>query len=502
MAQAMQECAMLQARQRRWIWLLVWCLLSALGGVTLARLALVRFSDAFETDARIVHRLLSQRVVQHDAVMATLALLQAPGATAQPLQPEQRLGSVYPQILAVQRREAGSAWPQEGLRTAEEHSRQSRHAALGAIDFAGGQYQLVLAAEPSSYALLIDMRATVPWSEWPMTPDSSPVRVTLEHAGQRFVVQPGQVQDSGWRFDFHKQLATASQPFDVVAVRQVGWRELPWGQMAAWAAAMAALLLALAALQRQRAARRRAEELLRLGRVARLNSLGELAAGMAHELNQPLTAVLANTQAASRLLDEDPPELATARTAMTQAAEQAHRAAGVVARLRRVVERPELAGQVQPVLLQEAVDNALYLLEPEFSRRGVKAALASGAPPLAVLAEPVALEQIIHNLLMNALQALEQASAPERRVTLDIATHQGRGVLSVRDNGPGIAPELLARIFDPFFTTRPAGLGLGLSLCETLATGMGGTLAAGNLPLGGAEFRLALPLALTHQATP
>ncbi len=501
---AMQKCTMLQARQRRWIWLLVWCLLSGLGGVALARLALSRLRDAFETDARIVHRLLSQRVVQHDAVMATLALLQAPRAAAQPVQPEQRLSSVYPQILAVQRRDAGSAWPQEGLRAAEQQSRQSRHAALGAIDLAGGRYQLVLGADPSSYALLIDLRATVPWSEWPMSPDDSPVRVTLEHAGQRFVVQPGQIQDSGWRFDFHKQLATASQPFDVVAVRQVGWRELPWGQMAAWAAGMAALLLALAALQRQRAAHRRAEELLRLGRVARLNSLGELAAGMAHELNQPLTAVLANTQAASRLLNEDPPELATARTAMAQAVEQARRAASVVARLRRVVERPELAGQVQPVLLQEAAGNALYLLEPEFSRHGVAAALASGAPPLAVLAEPVALEQIIHNLLMNALQALEQMSGAQRRVTLDITTRQGRGVLSVRDNGPGIAPELLTRIFEPFFTTRDAGrgLGLGLSLCETLATGMGGTLTAGNLPSGGAEFRLALPLAPTNPPTP
>jgi C4-dicarboxylate-specific signal transduction histidine kinase len=91
---------------------------------------------------------------------------------------------------------------------------------------------------------------------------------------------------------------------------------------------------------RQRAERSRAEELLRLGQVARLNTLGELAAGMAHELNQPLTAVLASTQAARRLLDDDPPELDTARQAMAQAVEQARRASDVVGRLRRASSGP------------------------------------------------------------------------------------------------------------------------------------------------------------------
>ena len=462
MTGAMQKCAMLQARQHKWVWLLVWCALTVLGGAVLARLALTQLREDFETDARIAHRLLSQRVVQHDAVMATLALLQSPRDAAGQT-PEQRLSAVYPQILAVQRRDPGRAWPQGGLGEAEAQSRQRQHAVLANADLAAGRYQLVLGADPASYALLIDLRDTVPWSEWPMTPDSSPVRVTLDHAGQQFVIQPGQLQGGGWRFDFRKTLAADSQPFDVVAVRQVGWQALPWGQCLAWAATVAA--------------------------------------GMAHELNQPLTAVLANTQAASRLLADDPPELDTARSAMTQAVEQARRAANVVARLRRVVERPELAGQVQPVLLQDTVRNALYLLEPECSRRSVRPVVEASLPLLAVLAEPVALEQIIHNLLMNALQALEQVSPAERQLTLVINAQQGRGVLRVRDTGPGLCAELLARMFEPFFTTREAGLGLGLSLCETLAQGMGGTLSAHALQPRGAELRLSLPLAFAHYET-
>lgn len=483
---------MVKAQQHRWIGLLLWGLITALGGVVLARMELTRQREAFETDARIVHRLLSQRVVQHDAVMATLALLQpAPNAS----QPEQRLTSLYPQILSVQRRDSGANWPDERLRVAETLSRALRRPALADVDFARGRYQLVLAAEPASFALQMDLRAVVPWSEWPMAPETSPARVMLAHEGQDWVVQPGRLGEGGWRFDFHKHLAADSQPFDVVAQRQVGWHELPWAWMLAWAALVAAVLAGWLAWLRQRAARRRAEELLRLGQVARLNTLGELAAGMAHELNQPLTALLANTQACTRLLDEDPPDLPVVRGAMAQAVEQARRASSVVNRLRRAVERPDLATQLQPVELQQAVQNALYLLEPEFKRREVVPRLELPAAPVAVRADPVALEQIIHNLLMNALQALEQVPVNERQLTVTVQAGGTQGSITVTDTGPGMTEAVLARIFEPFFTTRDAGLGLGLSLCDTLATGMGGILKAAQHAPRGAEFRLLLPLA-------
>jgi len=471
---------------------MLWGLITVLGCLALTRMELARQREAFETDARIVHRLLSQRVVQHDAVIATLALLQT---TPSPSQPEQRLTSLYPQILSVQRRDSGASWPDERLRVAETLSRALRRPALAGVDFARGQYHLVLAAEPASFALQMDLRTVVPWNEWPMAPETSPVRVVLEHEGQGWVVQPGRLGEGGWRFDFHKHLAADSQPFDVVASRQVGWRELPWVGMLAWAALVAAVLAGWLAWLRQRSARRRAEELLRLGQVARLNTLGELAAGMAHELNQPLTALLANTQACTRLLEEEPADLPVVRSAMAQAVEQARRASSVVNRLRRAVERPDLAAQLQAVELQQAVQNALYLLEPEFKRRDVAPVLALPTAPVTVLAEPVALEQIIHNLLMNALQALEQVPVKERQLNVTVQAEAGQGGITVTDSGPGMTEAVLARIFEPFFTTREAGLGLGLSLCETLATGMGGSLKAGQHAPRGAEFRLSLPLA-------
>ena len=477
---------------RRWRWLLVWCLITAVGCLLLGRWQLNQIRDAFETDARIAHRLLSQRAVQHDAVLAMLALIQAePNAS----QPEQRLASVYPQIIGVQRRELNATWLDERLAKAETLSRALKRPVLAVTDFARGRYQLVLAAEPVSYSLQMDMRSVVPWTEWPMAPEASPVRVTLEQDSQTFVIQQGRIKDGGWRFDFDKHLATDSQPFDVYALRQIGWGEMPWAWMAAWGALVAALLAAAFAWQRQRAERQRAEELLRLGQVARLNTMGELAAGMAHELNQPLTALLANTQAATRLLAEEPPELDTARRAMAQATDQARRASDVVGRLRRAIERPDRAAQPTSITLQDAVNNALYLLEPEFKKSAVlpQVAMQQAAPQ--VMAEPVALEQIIHNLLMNALQALDKVPIAERKLTVQLGSEGRLGVMSVADTGPGIAPEVLPRIFEPFFTTREGGLGLGLNLCETLATSMGGSLAAAHNSPRGAVFRLSLPLA-------
>lgn len=495
--------------------LLLWAVVACAGALGLAAARLAQLHAAFETDARIVHRLLSQRVVQHDAIMATLALLQpgAPASEAAAAAPLPRLPSVYPQILAVLQRTAQAPWPAElqaELSAAEAASRRTGHAAMAALDLPAGRYHLVLAGTPASYALQIDLRATIPAEEWPMDRDRSPVRVTLEHGGKAFVVQPGREQEGqGWRrsYEFHKQLAAASQPLEVVARGSVGLHELPWWSMLAWGVLTAGLWVAGHALWRQRAARQRAEELLRLGQVARLNTLGELAAGMAHELNQPLTALLSSTQAAQRLLADDPPDPATAQVALARAVEQARRASAVVGRLRRLVERPDLGGQLQPLALPAVVQDALRLLQPELAQHGV-AVEVDAAPDLPpVLAEPVALQQILHNLLTNALQAMEQVPPAERRLHIGLSLPDTAHVaLAVRDSGPGIPSEARQHLFEPFFTTRQGGLGLGLTLCESLAQAMGAHLAlapeAGGAQGQGAEFVLTLPAATTASTAP
>lgn len=478
-------------------WLGGWLLVSCVGVVWIIQSELTTIREAFETDARITHRLLSQRAVQHDAVLSTLTLLQS----ANPLPgPGQRLSSVYPQIVSVQHRSRGAHWPTDVLQAADTLSRRLKRAALAEADFSKGRYWVVMGADPTSYAVLIDIHSMVPWDEWPMLPASSPVRVALDYGGQTFELQPGGVQfqraSAGVRqFDFHKLLAADSQPFDVVAQRRVGWSELPWGTMLIWMLLVAVLLQLVRILLRQSTDRRRSEELLRFGQVARLNTLGELAAGMAHELNQPLTAMLANAQAAHRLLSEEPADLHLTQLAIQGAVGQAQRASDVVNRLRHVVEQPDGQSKIQNLDLQGVTRQALHLLEPEMRRRSIEPVIQLAGGPFQVRAEPVALEQIIHNLLMNALQALDQVPQGERKLVLTLSTTEKRGQLCVRDTGPGIAADVIPRIFEPFFTTRQGGLGLGLSLSESLVAGMGGTLVASNHSPRGAEFCLNLPLA-------
>jgi len=166
-----------------------------------------------------------------------------------------------------------------------------------------------------------------------------------------------------------------------------------------------------------------------------------------------------------------------------------------VARLRRLVQPADSGAAAVPLRLKDAVGSVLYLLAPQIEGQGVQVELQGLDDAPAVLADPVALEQIVHNLVQNALQALAAVPPGQRRLVIGASAAGERVTLSVRDSGPGFPPGALERAFEPFFTTREGGLGLGLSLCESLAAGMGGALTAHDHAQGGAELRLSLPRA-------
>jgi signal transduction histidine kinase len=471
-------------------------LIGLTGTVLMVQADWTRQKDGFETKARIMHRLLSQQVVQHDAVLTTLAVV-SPQHGHQELGKE--LQALYPQITAMTRRASGALWPHASQPQAEAASRQQGRAVLTKLDDPVGRYTIVMAAGPNAYALQIDLLQTVPWAEWPLPREADSTRVTLDLPEQPpFVLHAGTAQAPflGRRLTFEKHLASDSQPFKLVVAQEIGWGSLPWAQLGIWWVGVLTMLQVALAWERQSADRRRAHELLRLGQVTRLNTLGELAAGVAHELNQPLTAVLANTQAAHRLLQEEPPDLPTAQQAMSQASQQARRAADVVGRLRRLLERPDTSLTQQEVDLNSMVRHALSLLEPEFRARQAHSHIHA-APAVRIQADPVALEQIVHNLLMNALQALEKVPVGQRHIDLRLERRGTQGWLMVTDTGPGIEAHVLPQLFQPFVSTKPDGLGLGLSLCETLASSMGGSLKARNVEPHGAEFTLALPCSST-----
>ncbi|AZI44969.1 hypothetical protein EHF33_18880 (plasmid) [Deinococcus psychrotolerans] len=233
-----------------------------------------------------------------------------------------------------------------------------------------------------------------------------------------------------------------------------------------------------------------------LAHVSRLSTLGEMGAGLAHELNQPLTAIVSYGQAAARLLDEPEPDLERVRHAVGASVTQARRAAQIITRLRQWVKRTP--SQSRPTDLSQATENVLTLCRADLNRLGVRVVTSYADTPL-VRADPVQLEQIILNLLRNALDAVQDT--PDPTIGLSIALDKQGWILSVRDNGPGIAAEVSTRLFTPFTTSKAGGLGLGLSLSQTLAQGMGGDLSGRNADVGGAVFTLSLPRLMMEAAS-
>lgn len=498
-------------------------LVMLLGATALVRWDIAARREAFAVDARIGHRLLSQRAAQLDAVLATLTLVaQEPNAEAY----AERLPALWPGVLAVHRSDAEHPWRDAALAAAEQRSRalppDKRHAVLTHVDPGRLQYTLVLAGYPASWALLVDATRLIPTEEWPFS-NSGPVRASLVAGDSTLLLHPGaplEQQPAGLTpgFTFAKLLATPSQPFELRLQRATGPAEWPWPWLLVWAGVCLAAASALWTTLRSRDMQRRQAELMRMAQVGRLNTLSELAAGVAHELNQPLAAVLASTQAAQRLLPLEwsadaqlsPAEyldLPSVRQALDLAAAQARRASNVLTRLRRLVQNPMQNVDAQAVDLHALCLQMLDLLRPELQRRDITAAVSGSAP--AVWADPVMVEQIIHNLLTNAMQALEGAGTPSPCISLELQSlpEQSQALLRVRDNGPGFAPGQLDHVFEPFFSTRAGGLGLGLPLCQTLAEALGGTLQARQAGIAvdditGAELLLTLPLSGSKPLAP
>jgi nitrogen-specific signal transduction histidine kinase len=242
--------------------------------------------------------------------------------------------------------------------------------------------------------------------------------------------------------------------------------------------------------QAELAARLHQQELAHLTRVA---MLGELSGALAHELNQPLTAILSNAQAGQRLLAREPVDLAEVRDILHDIAEDDRRAGEVIKRLRAMLKKDEVKSL--PLDLNELVEEVIDFSHSDLITRNVALTveLAPALPP--VLGDRVQLQQVLLNLVLNACEAMKAKPTWERRLTMATAPDADDGVrVSVVDRGTGIPADELERVFEPFFTTKEHGLGLGLSICRSIVAAHGGRLWAGNNENGGATFHLTLPL--------
>jgi len=333
----------------------------------------------------------------------------------------------------------------------------------------------------------VDARQLVPAADFPpglanltLTVDQTPLTLLDKQPADAF----------GLTMTLQKPLGAASQPFQMRSTRTLTPGFWPWTAWLLWAAASALLVAGAAAWQRSRADARRQQEQVRLAAMARLSTLGEMAAGIAHELNQPLTAILAHTRAAERLLDDEE-ERPAVRHALLASAEQAKRAADIISRMRALVQ-PSSPARREALDPDALVASLRFLREPELARQGIRLSWHNTSPGARPLGDRVALEQILHNLVQNAADAVAASDGP-RHIRLEGHAQGGDYLFTVSDTGPGIAPDALPKLFAPFYTTRPHGMGLGLALCETLAGSMDGRIAARNISPTGACFTVSLP---------
>ena len=240
--------------------------------------------------------------------------------------------------------------------------------------------------------------------------------------------------------------------------------------------------------QKQAEARQRDQE-IRLQRSARLASVGEMASTLAHELNQPLMA-LSNFAVAARALavQAAPPEMLAG--ALDDIVGQSQRASEIVKRVRAFINPQR--GQYEVLAVDNLVAHAAALLGPELQQAGIALRLDLGAGGAAVRGDRVLLEQVLVNLIHNAMHAMQE----RQRGRIDLASRRVDGgvCMTVHDEGPGIPPEQREQIFAPFFTTRPDGLGLGLNICRTIVEAHGGFITVDSAAGGGAAFSFTLPV--------
>jgi two-component system C4-dicarboxylate transport sensor histidine kinase DctB len=248
-------------------------------------------------------------------------------------------------------------------------------------------------------------------------------------------------------------------------------------------------------LQDEIAERIRAERTLRaaqdeLVQAGKLAVIGQLSTGIAHELNQPLAALRTLSGNGVRFLDRG--DLATTRANLERIAQLVDRMGLITGQLRSFARKS--GGRLQPVALDGVVDSALALLEPRLRQAGAEILRALPAAAPRALCDANRLEQVLVNLIGNALDAM--AGQPAPCIELSAAAIDGKARLSVRDHGPGLPAETLAHLFEPFYTTKPGsdGLGLGLTISAGIVRDFGGTLTGSNHADGGAVFTLEIPL--------
>ena len=479
---------------------------------------------ASELDARgtALHRLVSQRVAQHDAHLTSLAaLIQA--ADPPPVESARQVAlailKFYPRIQSIRvvelapdgtvqtRMAAPDSAPAEapGFAPLIFTQRLGEARALATEDMPGRYFlgKRVGGARPLAIILEIDPAQLVEAAD---LPPGAVIRLALD--GRPLIerhLAPVPADPVVAALAFSRPADSQTQPLRLLLNRRLAVADVaPALPVAGFAAITLAALLALRYVQIQRRAARQSQEAARraeersrlleretrLAHAARVNSLGELASGIAHELTQPLTALLSQSQAALRL-HHSGTDGGRLEEALDANVREARRAGDILRRMREYISnRAVRRGAVEP---NGVVTDAAALARADLARRGIELHLDLEHPLPQAELDTVELEQVLHNLIRNAADSIDASGSADRRITIRTLDAGEQVVIRVSDTGDGIPEAVLPRLFEPFFTTKQDGMGLGLSLCATLVERVGGTIEAESVPGEGASFVITLP---------
>ncbi|MBP1871554.1 C4-dicarboxylate-specific signal transduction histidine kinase [Ensifer adhaerens] len=494
-----------------------------------------RLGDELTTAGRTLHRLISQRAAQHDAHMTSLIALADDTEPARLDATRQVMESVarfYPRIAWLALVSLDEKIGNEATLTAQSGNElvplievpfgkgedlsplrdaisQQQPGKVSAYVGRDGHYLLAKRAQaPSDTALVLSIDA-----RHLLEPEERPrwAHLTLTLDNHLLVDLPAE-ETAGAAVSFvapahfESTIDSASQRISLSLDRPMPTDALlPIRQLIGFAAmaglASFALMFALrqrAAVQKSRMSTEEAEAraLLQerqalLAHASRVNAMGELASGIAHELTQPLTAMLSRSQAALRLASADKPDIGLISEALEVNVREAKRAGEMLRRMR------DYASNRTPEPVTSAINDIVAeiaaLTGADLQGRDIRLKLDLTKEALVADVDPIELEQVLHNLIRNAADALEDAKTADPLVEIETRAIGDEMKIIVRDNGPGIAATAFPKLFQPFFTTKADGMGLGLSLCATLVERVDGRIEAENAPDGGAWFTITLP---------
>ncbi|KYO05271.1 sensor histidine kinase [Enterobacter ludwigii] len=327
-----------------------------------------------------------------------------------------------------------------------------------------------------------------PWRQIRVLIDLAPL-LSTQHTFDALAIRFNDANNAppaGAFWHWQRTFTQPTQPFTLMATAKPHWLAVSWWVYPFLFFGWAVLIAAASLLLWQRRQRQHAEQRAHYYQHARLNTLGEITAGIVHEINQPLTAVQTWIQGAQRQQQQANPQAVS--QALAAALVQTQRISALLTRFREHVVQEKVT--LRDIDLKPCWQQVVDLLEHERRSEHIAVSHAFAAGATRVLADRLWLEQVLHNLLSNAIQAQQECAQGWVKITSE--KRENWIYITITDGGPGFSPEALQNAFMPFYSGRTEGIGLGMTLTESLMTRMNGSITLGNAPQCGAQVRLQL----------